>query len=549
MMRWCPYSRIGKIFGRTLLCLLVHLGLCGSGQALIKRHLVIYGGLSGADLPAVAQNADILILDNIRHDYLVRLKQLNPRLLLFQYHHLTGCYRQNPGWQQVDVNEDWFAHDRSSGERLVEGKYGWYLMNAASESWRRYRAQQIAATTDEIFDGVFLDDAWPRFIGKFRCRMSPCAGRPPEEIVSGWTDHLRQILSEVRSRYPKRIFINGAHEAYIDLVDGCMEEAFVHPSWKPESDMPDPSSYQRMLLKIERLKKTGKTLLVQSGTSGADPGAVRQIFDFCLASYHLIEGPRTSFGFHRAPTYRYLGPLYDEDVNPRLGQPSAPWRIVQPPQYPPGLIGNGSFDQGWKHWQVLQGRPRIDGRSPDGGRSMKFASRTGGSDKITSIFFPVREAVRYRLAAVCKSESNRPGSRRYEKLGLQGRFYTKDRKRLPGAFDLPLDEGAYDWLPFETSFVSPPEAAFFRLRVGFIGNGTGKGWVSQIYFGPDAGTAMVVGRTFTAAEVLVNGGTTETSITANGAGAPSGQPVTLTPGGVAVIPDIRGASDRPNQQP
>ena len=75
---------------------------------------------------------------------------------------------------------------------------------------------------------------------------------------------------------------------------------------------------------MEKIKSYGKTLLVQSGTSGADPASVRRIFEFCLASYHLIEGPKTSFGFHRAPTYRYLGPLYPEDVHPHIGVPTAP---------------------------------------------------------------------------------------------------------------------------------------------------------------------------------------------------------------------------------
>ena len=519
-----------------LLCLLIQAGLCTDAIARIKRHLVIYGGLGVADLPTVAQNAEIVILNNVARKHLVGLKQINPRLLLFQYHHVPGFHRHDSDWNRVDTSEDWFVHDQRTGERLIEKKYGWYLMNIANDAWRQYMASRIADSTDDIFDGVFLDDVWPRFNNKFRCRTSKCGALPQENIVSGWADHMQQIISAVRRRYPKRIFINGAHEKYIRLVDGCMEESFVHPNWKPGNDLPDPSAYWRMLQKMERLKTFGKTLLIQSGISGADPGSYRRIFEFCLASYLLVEGPNTSFGFHRASTYRYLGPLYPEDTHPRIGAPTAPFRIVRKPSYPPNLAANGTFEHGWRHWQILQGRPQIESRRPAGGSAASFSSRNSGSDKIAGDFIPVRESTRYRLAAACRAERNRAGNRRYEKLGMQGRFYNEDRKRLSGAFDLQFEEGTYDWLPFETTFVSPPGAAFFRLRIGFIGNGSGKGSVSQVYFGPAADTALVVGRSFARAEVLANGGTAETNVHLVGMPAQDRQNYTLRPGGAIVIP-------------
>jgi hypothetical protein len=518
-------------------------GLCNAGTARIQRHLVIYGGLSAADLPAVAQNAEIVILNHVAREHLLQLKQINPRLLLFQYHHAPGFHRHYRGWEQVDGNEEWFAHDQRSGERLVEKKYGWYLMNIASQPWRQYLASRIADTTDELFDGVFLDDVWSRFNNKFRCQASKSEARPPEEIVSGWTDHMRQMIAAVRRRYPKRIFINGAHEEYIRMVDGCMEENFVHPNWKPETDLPDPSTYRRMLRKLEIIKTTGKTLLVQSGTSGADPAAVRRIFEFCLASYHLIEGPNTSFSFQRAPTYRYLGPLFPEDVHPHIGEPTAPFRIVDTGAYPPNLAVNGNFEQGWRHWRVLQGRPRIETGMPAGQSAMAFSSRASGSDKIAGVFIPVAENTRYRLAAACKAKENRAVSRRYEKLGMQGRFFSADRKRLPGAYDLQFEEGTYDWLPFESAFVSPPGAAYFRLRIGFIGDGTGKGWVSQVYFGPASDTAVVAGRSFSRAEVLVNAGSAEATVTAAGAGNDNIQRRPLMPASAIIVPVESGAPD------
>ena len=534
-----------SIFRIGLICLLVHAAPCTAGSARIQRHLVIYGGLSRADLPTVASNADIVIVNNVAREHLVRLKQINPRLLVFQYHHAPGFHRHYPGWEQVSAREDWFVHDRRTGERLVEKKYGWLLMNIADESWRQHLAARIADSTDDIFDGVFLDDVWNRFSNKFRCETSKSAARPPKTIVENWAAHMQQMIAEIRLRYPKRLFINGAHEEYIRAVDGCMEENFIHPNWKPETDLPDPSAYWRMLQKMEKMKGYGKTLLIQSGTSGADPAAVRRIFEFCLASYLLVEGADTSFGFQRAPTYRYLGPLYPEDVHPDIGEPTGPFRIVEEPRYPPNLAANGSFEQGWRHWQVLQGRPRIESRMPAGQSAMAFKSRPSGSDKIAGVLIPVAENTRYRLAAACKTKNNRAGGRRYEKLGIQGRFYSADRKKLSGAYDLQFEEGTHDWLPYETTFVSPPGAGFFRLRIGFIGDGTGMGWVSRVYFGPAEDAPMVVGRSFTRAQVLVNGGTAEKTITAEDADAQTERTFALRPGGAAVIPFAAAGSNAP----
>ena len=520
-----------------MVSLLIQTGICTEGFALIKRHLVIYGGLNSADLSVVAKNAEIVILNNVPREHLVRLKQINPRMLLFQYHHSPGFHSHYHDWESVDAREDWFVHDKNTGERLVEKKYGWFLMNISSESWRNYLATRIASITDDIFDGVFLDDAWVRFSNKFRCQISNSTGQPKEDFAADWAGHMQQLIATVRHKYPKRIFINGAHEEYIHLVDGCMEENFVHPNWKPGYDLPDPSTYLRMLRKMERIQNYGKALLIQSGTSGADPDSTRKIFDYCLASYHLIEGPNTSFGFHRAPTYRYQGPLHSEDVHPYIGEPTAPFRIVKQTPHRPNLVVNNTFEKGWRHWRVMQGRPQIE-TEPSlqaGISAVTFSSRESGSDQIASDFIPVRDNFRYRLAAVCKAHRNRAGSRRYQKLGLQGRFYSIDRKQLPGAYDLQFEEGTYDWLPFETSFISPPGAAFFRIRIGFIGDGTGKGAVSQVFFGPAADRAVVVGRSFTRAEVLVNSGTDEATVSVGVTPIQKPQSITLKPAGAIVI--------------
>ena len=87
------------------------------------------------------------------------------------------------------------------------------------------------------------------------------------------------------------------------------------------------------------------------------------------------------------------------------------------------------------------------------------------------------------------------------------------KRKLPGAFDLQFDSGAYSWRPFDTTYTSPASAAYFRIRLGFIGDGVGKGWVDRVYFGKVTESGQVLGRNFSGGKVLVNYGTAETTIT------------------------------------
>jgi hypothetical protein len=497
---------------RLLLAFLVfQFTLIGQVQAKSKRHMVIYGGLSAADLYPLAQNIDILVLNHISQKYLRQLKTLNPDLILLQYHHAPGFHKHYPQWKFVNQNEDWFVHDRASGKRLVEKKYGWFLMNNANENWREFIVKKIVENTPDIFDGIFIDDFWNRYIHKFHPQGTQSKAWPREEIINDWVDNMVLLIERIRQRYPKLIYINGAYREYIQHVDGCMEEGFVHPNWKPDSYQPDPLRYKQTLLKIEALKKYGKTLLIQSGTTEMRPNT-RKIYDFCRASYLLIENENTSFGFHPLHTYKYIGIPFFDNAKMNIGIPLGKFYSVQKPRPAPNLVPNADFSNGLRHWHVLLGSPQPSADQTLNKSAILFKSRSGNTDRIRSAFIPVKADTKYRLAVICKSEMNRAGSARYKKLGLQGRFYDSQKRKLPGAFDLQFDTGAYSWRPFETTYTSPAGAAYFRMRLGFIGDGTGKGWVDKVYFGMASESGQVLGREFSGGNVFVNYGTAETTI-------------------------------------
>ncbi len=501
-----------RVFLFFLTSAFIQCGLTSSTYAKTRRHLIIYGGLSAADLLTVAKNVDYLIVSDARLDHLKQIKQMNPRLVLLKYHNALGVRESYPQWNYINTNEAWFVHDKYTNQRLKAQKYGWYLMNNADPSWRNFLTRKIVSETDDLFDGVFIDDFWSHFVNKFLTAETQSPGQPSEGFIRGWDQNMILILKQLRSLYPRLIFINGAHQKYMNYVDGCMEEGFVHANWHSDDHSPDSSKYLRSLLKIQQLKKFSKTILVQSGSRGDNPVNIEHILSFCAASYFLVSAKNTSFGFHPLHTYYFKGiPAYD-NYRLDLGRPKGDFYTVAEGQHPPNLIPNGNFDDGFGGWKILKGAPSVDTGQSISGSAILFVGIPGRSDKIISEYIPVSANTDYMLSAHCKSEMNRALSAGYKKLGIQGRFYDKNKTRLPGAFDLQFDAGTFDWLPFEINHTSPPNAAYFRLRLGFIGDGLGKGWVDEVYFGPAPTGEKILRRDFSKGFVVVNYGLKDATV-------------------------------------
>jgi hypothetical protein len=473
------------------------------------RHLVVHGGFSKADLAGIARNVHTLIVSNYRIAELEALKRYNPDLVLLRYHHALGARPGTPDWSDIQKDESVFAHDAASGRRLVAKKYGWRLLNNTSPQWRRLLCTRILRDTEPIFDGVFVDDFWIRYVDKFVAEGLDRPGRPAPDMIDDWQAHMANGLRAIREVYPKQVFINGAHREYLKWVDGCMDEGFVHGNWESDRTFPTPAALYRSLLRIERLKTAGKTLLVQSGTRGDVPADIERIYGLCAASYFLVAGPKTSFGFHPLGTYDFRRfPAYD-DYHLDLGAPRSDFYVVNNSAAPANRVPNGDFSRGLKNWRIIAGRPAAVEADGAEGPAVVFESRPGGSDRIMSDWIPVGGQTDYRLYTRVRSEKNRAGSARYKKLGLQGRFYDIRKQKLPGAFDLQFDPGTYDWRPFEITHTSPARAAFFRVRLGFIADGSGKGWVDGVRLAPAGEAGALLRRDFDKGVVVVNSGLPE----------------------------------------
>ena len=468
-----------------------------------KRHIVAYGVIENVSLIEIAQNCDILIVSDVTSHQAKTLRKLNPNIKILKYHNAIYVNRIDPKWIMIDSKKEWFARDKTNN-RIELKRFKAYLMNMSNIDMRVYRITQIIEGTPDYYDGIFLDDCHEYYPAYFSS-----VGIIPKapDIAENWSKNIIDILCQLRSAYPKLLIINGSFEKYLKYVDGCMMEDFVHTNEDPDVFFRTPSQVVRILEKVEQLKKRGKFILLQSGTLAEGLRNNEKIFKYCFAAYLLVANDKTSFGFQqgrgyyfrRMPSYMHINAL-------TIGTPSQAYRIIQRNIDHMNYLNNGSFSLDFNNWTIISGTPRIKRIESHGKRMAVHLSghSKGNSDMIASEFIPISALNDYTISLKCKSIRNVQGSAGWKKLGLLGRFYDKNKHMLPGAYDLQLDHGSYDWQPFDASFRSPENAKYFKLSIGFIGDGSGEGLISDISFTLSKNIELSLSRQFTNGIAILN---------------------------------------------
>jgi len=498
----------------TMLLLLILLAIpCDVLNAQIIQHSIIYDNIPDSEIKRAVDTSKLIITGSNTKQMIQmkKIKAIKPDMIILLYEHAIGSYKPN---SVVSGHEEWFAHGGDGTKRLIASKYGWYLMNISNKEWRDYISALIVKNTiDSGYDGIFMDDMWGQYVEKFILEGSSDKGTPLDLPITNWRKYIIMIMQAVREKYQGWLFINSTEEEYMTYIDGFMFEGFIHGNSSSDASTLDQSSCLRGLNKVARLQKYRKKLLLASGTEGKDLQLAKKWQNLCYLSYLLIQNENTTFSFQQSPSYIFKNSVTNPVPHADLGKPLGEYFIVKEGQGSQNLLPNGSFENGLSSWSIVSGLPTYEQENGMHGGVVRFISDgLKRRDMIRSHLIPVLANGEYRIRLSVRANNNEPGTADYMKLGLQGRFYDGDMKRIPGSYDLEFGKGSYDWQPYEVNYRAPSNAAYFQISIGFIGDGTGTGWLDNLYFGKAEKNEFVLERDFENGSVFVNYGDKEATI-------------------------------------
>lgn len=298
-----------------------------------KIHLVAYFNFQN-DVDYIASHYKTIIAEFSQSNAVSQIKSKNPEVKALFYRDIIMMHTSYDDWAEVDSHEDWFVHD-ALGDRLVNSAYGSYLMDVGSEGWRNHYGDYVKAKMDSSsFDGVFADDTWV----VLKKDVWDDSKNPTQAKIDSWSSDMAGMLQSVKSKIGSRLLISNIGsllifpttsdlDSLLNLVDGIMDEGFVHASWDNDNYFLSLASWKKNIdYGIETISKN-KILLAQSGTKGIvseDEKKKIMLYSFC--SYLLAEGNDATFSFKdSAGPYNEL--IYYPEFDVTLGNATNAYHI------------------------------------------------------------------------------------------------------------------------------------------------------------------------------------------------------------------------------
>ena len=345
--------------------------------------------------------------------------------------------------------------------------------------------------------------------------------KPPQEKIDSWHDDMKGMLKIVKATIGDKLFIinNNDNDDFLDIVDGIMDESFIHATWHSSDHIYSPSEWKKDVDGMIAALAKGKIFLAQSGIKyeeGLTEKKIKETILYCFASYLLGMGENSTFYFENPN----IGgkPTYYPEWDISLGEPVGDYYLVEEHYSTnPNLIPNPSFERDLDNWiineQGDEGTPNISNQEfSEGFKSAHFINNNPDKESsISSGYIPVEPNTIYKLSAKFKGKNVVKHSSWWKNLGIWGWFYDENYTRIDESQLSLLDpgEGDFDWVQLSSTKTSPANARYFRIvRLGFPEGATGEGWIDDVRlvkYEPSQ-DYIVYGRKFTNGLVLVNVG-------------------------------------------
>ena len=226
------------------------------------------------------------------------IKAKNPSVKVIGYKDLLAMQTSYSDWAVVNSHEDWFIHD-TSGNRIRNSLYGWYLMDVGNAGWRAHWVSDVNSRIGTLYDGVFIDDVW-NALGGYVSGVS-------SSVLSNWHSNVLGMLQYIKANIsPGKLVIINTDEwntyTYVSAVDGEMLEGFTHTSWEAcnTQGSRDPGLIMVILKNMAVNSAAGKIVWAHSGALvTSDSAEMARMVKYCYASYLLAaSGPGAYWGFN-----------------------------------------------------------------------------------------------------------------------------------------------------------------------------------------------------------------------------------------------------------
>jgi len=178
--------------------------------------------------------------------------------------------------------------------------------------------------------------------------------KPPQEKIDSWHDDMKGMLKIVKATIGDKLFIinNNDNDDFLDIVDGIMDESFIHATWHSSDHIYSPSEWKKDVDGMIAALAKGKIFLAQSGTKGdASEEEIKKIMFYCFTSY-LLGMDETSTFYFQNPNDKDKATYYPEwDIS--LGPPIGKYYLLADrPSNNIKLVQNPSFEYGLDGWLV-----------------------------------------------------------------------------------------------------------------------------------------------------------------------------------------------------
>ncbi|MEU0884673.1 putative glycoside hydrolase [Lentzea sp. NPDC005914] len=290
-------------------------------------------------ITAEASRRSYVVLNAWESDLAEKFKAANPKIQTFVYKDLssTRSYACQNGVDDTDLptgvgycaaDPSWFLLDQNGQRFEYDGYEGHWQMDVGNPAYQNAWADNVIASSRDVFDGVFMDNAL------FACDtyhdgVCPASYRTDESM----RDAYRSMFANTRQKFvdaglktvanmSNARLHEGAWDSYVEYLDGGFDEWWL--TFGDKDLLSEyPEGWSRQVAQITADEAKGKITWVQPHHSGAE-----QPFRYAFASYLLAAGSRAALSeIQETDRYDNASPWraeYDWD----LGEPAAAYYEV-----------------------------------------------------------------------------------------------------------------------------------------------------------------------------------------------------------------------------